>query len=37
MESAIGLQVEKHLKFFEIFSRVVDKKSSALPLRVPKQ
>jgi len=39
MQNAVGLPVEKHLKFFEIFSKVVDEKflPSALPLRVPKE
>ena len=37
MQSAVGLSAEKHLKFFEIFSRAVDEKSPSLPLRVPKQ
>jgi len=37
MQSAIDLPAEKHLKFFEIFSRAVDEKFPSLPLRVPRQ
>ena len=36
MQSAVSLPTEKHLKFFEIFSKAVDEKSPSLPLRVPK-
>ena len=37
MQSAVDLPTEKHLKFFEIFSRAVDEESPSLTSRVPKQ